>query len=390
MTHGGNGTRGLTSREPLPGEALRVEWHRALGFPLDRPPIVTEDGRATVVSPKGDVLTLRNDGQEESRVETDVSATGALARTTDGTFVFLSLGGDAVGVFHGKLRFRTVLNGERSPTLGLAPLPLVDGGFAVVAGSSVVIVDAMGRKRVERAFPEPPAVPLVDGDGALLTVGASGAVFAYVPDRAPVRWANQGALETLAAFHPGRGLLATADARRVALFDRRGHEPPREAWAGPHQWVSSPAVASGKTAFYMVRAELSRASLVALGPSAEERWSVPVASYPAVALADAGVPFRLPGPHHGTLLADPAGTVVVATPTGGIAVVSRCDDAGNGCHVSYLNETPCSRAGPVSPRLPSGIVGLAAGGTGAFYVACDSGTLVRVSGSLPKPPVAPP
>ncbi len=397
-----DGQRTALTRAPLPRGPLRIAWRRPLALTIDRAPLVPLSGDVLVVGSRGDVVTLDgDDGSEKLRVGAGPLGTAAATLTSDGTLVFLTPLGEAVGVRGAQIRYRTRIGSERGVSTRVSPLPLDDGGVIVAAGAELAALDADGAIRARRTLPEAAVVPLVDARGMAIAIAASGVAYGWAPDREPQRVGSFGGpVDEGAAFDGVRSLIAViANRQLVALDLDRGIATTRTA-PTTGLLLGPPALSSGLTHVFLHGSASTLA--VAYDAAGQEAWTARVATFVPTLSADGGVATVIAPAHDGALV-DASGALAFATPSGFVGVVSGCgaphrgDDAGDGrCVVDVLGEAPCARgivegraptgvpSAQAGPRLSSGIAGLAPAGPGAFVVACEGGTVLKITGRAPR------
>src|SRR5262249_34962499 len=107
---------------------------------------------------------------------------------------------------------------------------------------------------------------------------------------------------------------------------------------------------------------------------------------PATTAPDAGAAAPAVPPHVGVLV-DNAGTVAFATPDGYVGAVTPASGA-----VETLGDPMCLRGaglrGPSPSPPPTGaaFAGLAPAGPNAFIVACETGTVTKITSESAAPP----
>ena len=360
---------GRTS-QPLPTKKLHVEWKKTTGAPLENPPLV-EDGRVVVVGARGDVVSYAPDGEERGRVSTTGTSPGPAAILGDGTVVFVSAGGEIVGARGSSRRF-----GVRSgPSSGakIAPLPLADGGFVAAIGAELLLLDAEGTVRARAQAQEPLVGPLLGASGRVVAGSRSGAVFTWVPGGEVIRVGSfRGAIDSGLALDDGGKVVAIVDQTQLMDLDlTRGATTTRSTAAPGSLYLGPPALGTSGAALLGSTFGVSYVVLVDRA-GAESRIAVGAAP-PAgpTLLPDGGAPPVVVPPHAGVLV-DTKGTLAFVTPEGVVGVASR--ESGT----STLGDPACGRNAPKALLQP----GLAPAGPGAFYVACEGGTLVKVAGDL--------
>lgn len=354
----------------LPTKKLHVEWKKTTGAPLENAPLVDETGRVIVAGVRGDVVFLGADGDERGRITTGASNPGPPALTGDGTVVFVAQNGEIVGARGTSRRFsvRLGLGGSAK----VAPLPLADGGFVAAVGTELVLLDAEGSVRARAQAQEPIVGPLVGVGGRVVAASRAGTVFTWAPGAEVVRVGSfRATIDGSLAVEDHGHLLAITDQTQLTELDlARGTTTTRATAAPGSLYLGPPALGPNGTAIlgntfgvsYLVH--IDRAGL-------ETRTAVGVAP-PAspTLLPDGGAP-ALTVPQHTGPLVDDQGTVAFITPEGVVGVASR------GSGVSTLGDPPCGRGSAGRTALQPG---LSPAGAGAFYVACESGTVVKVAG----------
>ncbi len=365
------------SRTALPAGPVRVEWRRALGSAVEHAPLVDDAGNIHVVVGRGDVVLLASDGTEKARVVTGALQVGPAALTADGTVVFVSASGEAIGVRAGALRYRTRIGRNENAAPAASPLALDDGGVALATPYDLALLDAEGNVRARATAPEPLAAPLVSALGKIICVGASGAVYSWQPGREPSRVGTFGApIDGAAALVDDHTLVAVTSAHLdlVALDLARGTNLTRST-AAVGAYLGPPATRGGAVLLFGLTP--SGSSLVAIDATGQIVGEVALTSSTPPVTPDGGPP-PLVIPPHGGVLVDAAGTVAFVAPDGQTGVVHGA--AGT---VETVTEVVCSRIAP-SPSMRPGMVlpagpSLAPAGAGAFVVACANGALARIS-----------
>ena len=157
----GDGRRSGAKKEVLPSGVLRIGWRKTIGLSIEQPVLAGPDGMlAVVTATRGDVIFLDSDGEEKGRVTAGTAAVGPATMTSDGTVVFTSSAGDAIGIRRTspRPRFVTRIGGERNARA--APLSLDDGGVVIATATDLVVLDAEGNVRSRVSLPETPSAPL--------------------------------------------------------------------------------------------------------------------------------------------------------------------------------------------------------------------------------------
>jgi hypothetical protein len=378
----GDGRRTGSARDLLPSGVLRIAWRKNIGLSVDNAALVGPDGALAVVTARGDVVFLDVDGEEKGRAAAGTTSIGPATMTSDGTVVFMSSAGDAVGVRRAspRPRFVTRIGGERNSRA--APLSLDDGGVVIATASDLVVLDGEGNVRARAALPEPPTAPLVATGDKVLAVGASGAVYGWIPGREPYRVGSVGApIDGGAALADASTLLAVIEGNHLVALDlARGARTTRSI-AAQGLYLGPPSVrsvAGGGALATLLGLSPTRGFVVTLDPLGQDVARAPIATLSPVTLADGGVAALVAPPHTGPLV-DARGAVAFASTDGHVGMVGP-DGA-----VDTIGELICSRRGS-----SAGVAGLTPFGPGAFAVVCESGVVARITGpevgSLRRPP----
>ncbi len=364
------------SRTSLPSGTLRVAWQKTTGLTIDQPALSGADGTLAVVSVRGDVSFLDDAGEERATVKVGVAQVGPAAMTSDGTVVYMTSGGDAIGVRRSSAqpRFLTRIGGERN--VRAAPLALDDGGVVIATLTDLVVLDSEGNVRARVSLPEMPAAPLIAAGDKVLAVTTSGAVLGWTPGREPVRLGSFGApIDGGAALADGGTLLAVIEGNHLAEVDiTRGGRSTRSIatqglYLGPPAIRSGPSGASVATLLALTP---SRGFVVTLDPGGQELFRAPIAAFTPTALPDGGAPPLVAPPHAGPIV-DTRGAIAFAATDGRVGVV------GPEGAVDTIGEVLCAKG------ARSGVVGLTPFGNGAFAVTCDGGVVARVTGASVEP-----
>lgn len=386
-TAGGDARRTGRSRERLPESGpLRVAWRRSLGLTVDHAALAIDENVVAAVAARGDVVFLDgDDGDELVRVPVGAGTVGPATATSDGTVVFLSTNGDVIGVRRDRAtpRFVRRVASERAATLA-APLGLADGGAVLATTHELIAIDAEGGVRARAAVPEPPAAPLLSDGARVLSISGSGAVRAWTPGGEPVRVGSFGAaVDGGATLLSRTTLLAVVEGNHLAELDLTSGARTTRAIATQGLYLGPPSArraAAGSDGgapgveVCVLALTASRVHTACVEPDGHETRSN-VGRHQVPQLPDGGVG-ALVAPPHAAVLVDDGRATAFATPTGEIGVVTP-----QGA-VEVLGENPCPRTG-----RSGGVAGLTAAGRAAFYVTCESGTVVKVTG--PGAPAAP-
>lgn len=369
----GDARRSGAARDVLPSGTLRVAWRKTIGVTVEQPALVGADGMiAVVTATKGDVIFLDADGEEKARVTAGAAAAGPATMTSDGTVVFTTSAGEAVGVRRTspRPRFVTRIGGERN--VRAAPLSLDDGGVVVATATDLVVLDAEGSVRARVSLPEAPSAALLASGDRVIAVTGAGVVYGWTPGREALRLGSFGApIDGGAALTDATTLLAVIEGNHLVELDLvRGGRTSRSIAAqglylGP---ASVRALAGGGALATLLAYTPNRAFVVTLDPAGQETARAPIATFTPATLADGG-PAPLTAPPHTGPLVDSRGAVAFAAPDGHVGVVSA-DGA-----LDTIGELICSK----TPRT-LGIAGLTSLGRGAFAVTCDGGVVAKITG----------
>jgi hypothetical protein len=213
------------SKQNLPGGRLSIAWRKTIGLSIDQAALAGSDGTLAVVTTRGDVVFLDDAGEERGHVSIGAGSVGPAVMTSDGTIVFTTSSGEAVGVKRGtgpnptsRPRFTTRIGGDRNGRA--APLALDDGGVVVASSTDLVVLDAEGNIRARTALPETIAAPLLASGDKVLAIGASGAVFGWTPGREYSRLGSFGApIDGGAALADATTLVAVIETNHLVELD---------------------------------------------------------------------------------------------------------------------------------------------------------------------------
>ncbi|MDB5215894.1 MAG: hypothetical protein JWO86_3821 [Myxococcaceae bacterium] len=384
-TFRGDARRTGTTKELLPSGALRIAWRKTIGLNIDQPALASADGTlAIVTATRGDVIFLDADGEEKGRVSAGASSAGGATMTSDGTVVFTTSSGDAVGTRRtspsgGPVRgprFVTRIGGERNPRT--SPLSLDDGGVVVATASDLVVLDAEGNVRARVSLPEAPAAPLLATGDKIIAVTTTGAVYGWTPGREPVRLGSFGApVDGGAALADANTLVAVIEGNHLVELDlARGARSSRSI-AAQGLYLGPPSVrsvaggdAGGGVLATLLAETPSRAFVVTIDGAGQETSRAPVAVLTPKTLPDGGAAPLAAGGHTGPLV-DARGAVAFAAPEDGHIGVVGPEGA-----VDTLGELICTRT-----SRSSGVAGLTSLGRGAFAVTCESGAVAKIVGA---------
>lgn len=372
-TSRGDGRRTGTTKDPLPSGLLHIGWRKAMGLSIEQPALAGPDGTlAIVTATRGDVIFLDADGDEKARVTAGTAAVGPATMTSDGTVVFLTSAGDAVGIRRTspRPRFLTRIGGERN--MRAAPLSLDDGGVVVATATDLVVLDAEGNVRSRVSLPETPAAPLLSSGDKVVAVTSTGAVYGWTPGREPVRLGSFGAaVDGGVALAGASTLVAVIEGNHLVDLDLTRAVRSSRSIAAQGLYLGPPSVrtvAGGGSLATLLAYTPTRAFVVTVDPGGQEIARAPIATVTPPTLADGG-PAPLVAPAHAGPLVDARGAVAFAAPDGRVGVV------GPEGAVDSLGELICTKT-----NRSSGVAGLTALGRGAFVVTCESGVVARIAG----------
>jgi len=370
----GDGRRSGATKDVLPSGVLRIGWRKTIGLSIEQPVLAGADGTlAIVTATRGDVIFLDNDGEEKGRVSAGSAAVGPATMTSDGTVVFTTSAGDAIGIRRTspRPRFVTRIGGERN--VRAAPLSLDDGGVVVATATDLVVLDAEGNVRARVSLPESPSAALLSSGDKVIAVTTTGAVYGWTPGREPVRLGSFGApIDGGAALADGNTLVAVIEGNHLVELDLARSARASRSIAAQGLYLGPPSVrpiAGGGSLATLLAYTQTRAMVVSVDPGGQETLRASIATMTPPTLADGGVAALVAPPHTGPLV-DARGAVAFAAPDGHVGMV------GPEGAVDTLGELICSRT-----SRSSGIAGLTALGRGAFAVTCESGAIAKITGS---------
>jgi hypothetical protein len=372
----GDARRTGVTQDALPSGMLRIAWRKTIGLSIEQPALVSADGMiAVVTAARADVIFVDADGEEKGRVSAGASAVGLATMTSDGTVVFTTSAGDAVGIKRAspRPRFVTRIGGERNART--APLSLDDGGVVVATGTDLVVLDAEGNVRARVSLPETPAAPLLASGDKVIAVSATGAVYGWTPGREPVRLGTFGApIDGGAALADASTLVAVIEGNHLVELDlTRGARTSRSI-ASQGLYLGPPSVRTvpgAGTLATLLAQTANRAFALTIDPGGQETARAPIATLtPRPPLPDGGTPPLVASAHTGPLV-DLRGAVAFASPEDGHIGVVGPEGA-----VDTLGEPICTRT-----SRSAGVAGLTPLGRGAFVVTCESGALAKITGA---------
>ncbi len=366
--------RSAKAKDPLPSGPLRVAWRKAIGLSIEQPALSGGSGTLVVVTSRGDVVFLDDGGQERGKVTVAAGSVGPAALISDGTVVFVTSSGDAIGVRASSPtpRFVTRVGGERN--VRAAPLPLDDGGIVVATSTDLVLLDGGGDVRTRTTLPEAIGAPLLSDGGRVLAVSVTGTVFAWVPGRDAVRVASFGSsVDGGCVLADPTTLVGVIEGNHLAAIDLSHGTLRTRAVAPQGLYLGPPA------AFARGNAPAPSLALLALGPlrgfvvvvdaADQEALRAPISTFTSSVLPDGGAA-PLVAPAHVGPLVDDRGAIAFAATDGHVGLVSE------GGAVETIGDLLCSEPN----RSTSGVTGLTPAGPGSFVVTCDRGAIVKIAG----------
>jgi hypothetical protein len=366
-----DGRRSGETKQALPSGTLRVAWRKTVGLSVDQPALAGADGTIAVVTARGDVVFLDGEGEERGHVGVDGRSAGPAAMTSDGTIVFATSVGDAVGVRRTspRPRFVTRIGGERN--VRAAPLALDDGGVVLATATDLVVLDAEGGVRARVTLPDAPAAPLLASGDKVVVITTNGTVYGWTPGREAVRLGSFGApVDGGAALSHANTLIGVIEGNHLVELDlARGMRSTR-AISAQGLYLGPPGArrVGATTLATLLAMTPSRVYVANVDGAGQETLRAPIATLTPQTLPDGGAPPLVAPPHTGPLV-DSRGAIAFASTDGHVGVVST-----EGA-VELVAEVPCSRT-----SRTSGISGLTPFGRGAFVVTCEGGVVVKVVG----------
>lgn len=358
------------SRVAFPKPPLKIDWRKTVGSTIDQSPLAQDDA-LIVLTGRGEVYWYASDGSELGKVFLSNGSAGSPVLLSDGTVVVLGTSGDVVGVRRGESspHFRVNLGSDRPSAQRTSPLALLDGGFAIVYGNDLIILDGEGNVRARTTAPEAPDGPLVSADGKIYFSTAGGVVYSWNAGRDVIRVGSFGGpIDGGMALDGSRTAFAVVDQSRLVALDLAKGVPLPRATMQLGAYLGPVAVRNGNVS--LMAAVPGRTFALTIDPNGQETLRVPLTapSLSFLTVGDGGVAtFTIPA--HTGLVVDGSGAIAYASPEGAIGVIDASGVA------QSLGETPCQKG---SGR---GVTAIVPTGPGALTVACASGTLVRIVGS---------
>jgi outer membrane protein assembly factor BamB len=227
-------SRGVASQARLDGErtgrsstALPLApselWRRTMST-IEFAPVVDREGAIVVMMASGDAVKISPDGKEVWRTHLSGGGpAGPPVILSDGTFGVVTTGGTFVGLSpSGRPRVVTQL-GARGPDLMAPPLATDDGGAVVLAGRSLLTLDADGAITSETVLPTRASSTPVASSRGWIVVADDGSVSRVLPPKQPTRLgAFEGPVDGGAVLADERTLLAVMHDRLLALDLKTG------------------------------------------------------------------------------------------------------------------------------------------------------------------------
>jgi outer membrane protein assembly factor BamB len=250
-----DGRRSGLARTALPSHPAEL-WRRSLGT-LEVPPLVDDDGSLTVALASAEIVSLAPGGKEVWRARMQGGGpASAPVRLSDGTTAVVTTGGVLFGVNpRGKTRFSTQL-GARGPDLVAPPVPLDDGGVALVAGRSLLTLDADGAVTTETSLPGHVSSPPVVSGGDVLVVVDDGSVYKVRSPRAPQKvGAFPAMVDGGAVLADERTLLGVVRDRLLALDLRTGTVGVRASLGAGFAVIEGPPVVGADRSVFFATTE---------------------------------------------------------------------------------------------------------------------------------------
>lgn len=363
-----DGARTGRSDDALPHGALRLAWpRRSLNVTVDQAPLVRPDGSIVVVTSRGDAYFLDGtDGQELNKVATTEAPSSSPVLLSSGRVAFLSAGGHAVVLSNERVYSSQVVARDRASRV--APLATKDGGFIVASASELVACDSEGRPRHRVKLPLAPTGALLSNGHEVLVVLADGAVLSWVPgDLDAARVASfEAPVDGNAVLSNGVLHAVVRGTQLVSLDLAHGGASSVRAVAPAGLFLGPPAVRTNGS-ISLLQYTSTNSIAVTYEPDGTDGPRANVGTHTASTLADGGVAALVAPPHTGVLVDDDK-AIAFMTPEGQIGVVTSEG-------VDALGEAACGTS--VGRRA---IGQLAPAGKGAFVIACETGTIVKVVG----------
>jgi hypothetical protein len=356
----------------LPSGTLRVEWTRTIGASMNEAPVIGANGDVFVVTARGQVVATTVDGDEKWRVNLSEPSTSPPALLSDGTLVFVSGSGDAIGLKDGATKWRTRVGAAYANPV--APLPLNDGGVVVAIATELTMLDAEGGIRARVSLAEKVDAALISARGKVVAVSSVGGVFTWSPGADAERVGSFDApLDNDVVLANDHDLVGvSSDGTRLLEFDLARNVASTRAVSPGGVFLGPPAVRgenltllnlAGRTYVVTIDAHGQETSRAVVAPDAQlsiDGGSPPISTIP-----------------HAAPIVDARGVVAYVTPNAEVGIVApegSIDTLGASVCTGSLRSRPLKHAQ------------LAPSGAQSFVVACESGALVKVT-SAPRPGV---
>ncbi|MCL2777856.1 MAG: hypothetical protein FWD73_07615 [Polyangiaceae bacterium] len=369
--HRVNAQRSGLAKDNLPVGPLHVAWSKNIGSGFDQPALAGDGGQIALVTTSGDVVFLDGNGNEVGRVRGSTrSLAGPAAITSDGTVVFATSAGEAIGVTRhaSQPKFLTRIGGERN--VHAAPLALDDGGSVVATTTDLVVLDRDGAIRTRVTLPEPPQAPLLVSQSMVVAIAGAGTTYGWTPGQELVRLGTFGAPVDGGAVLLGTNLLlAITDGHELVQLDLVTGARSTRSVASSGLFFGPPCIQPSGRAAMLAMTE-TNAYAVTIDATGNEigRATVDTLSWSST-LPDGG-PAPLVAMQHTGVLLDRRGVMAFSTPNGRIGSVTPEGVVGT------VGGAVCSghgRSGGVSGLTPFGA---------AFIVTCESGVVARIDGPV--------
>ncbi len=368
----GDGARTGRTTARLPASPSEL-WRRPFST-IEMVPVVDDQGDVIVATAAGDVIAVASTGKEAWRAHLQgggpsappvILAGGAIAVvSTAGTLTILSRDGRT---------HATTSLGARGPDLIAPPVASHDGGLAIVAGRSLLTLDADGSITSETTLPMRTSTAPLPRRRGWLVVADDGSVYDVTPPKQAIRLGTfDGAIDGGGVLESDTSLLGTSSERVLAMNLGTGIVSTRVGIGAP-QSIEGPitdardgslvfATTDGLV-FGVDRAgtELFRGVIEHIAQS-----GTPPYGYAVVGGA-VGVGF---GAHGGPpLVVDGAGRVAFVRTTGRFGIV---DPVGAG----DANAKAGARVNVVSDHVCGTPIAVLPAGDGKIDVACREGLIV--------------
>ncbi len=360
-------SRSGRSDDSLPHGALRLAWpRRSLNVTVEHAPLVRADGSIVVVTSRGDVHFIDGrDGDEIGKVPAAEPPASSPVLLSSGRVAYLGTSGRTIVLSQDRVVASQIVARDRPAHV--APLATRDGGFIVATATELIACDSEGRPRHRAKVPLAPTGALLSNGHEVLVVVADGTVLSWVPgDLEASRVASfEAPVDGNAVLAKGVLYAVARGSQLVALDLSHGGASSIRAAAAVGLFLGPPAVrTSGSISLLQYTA--TNAIAVTFEPDGTDGPRTNVGTRTAVPMPDGGTAALVAPPHTGVIVDDDK-AIAFMTPEGQIGVVTREG-------VDTLGENACGTS--VGRRA---IGQLAPAGKGAFVIACETGTIVKVT-----------